>query len=144
MARRGRSPSPAPRRSAAPARTQQYAPAPQHQPTQVAPAAQPQQPGLFAQMAATAGGVAVGSAIGHTVGHAVTGLFSGGSSNNEVQPQQAQPIQAMPMEQSAQQGGACAFEIKQFLHCAQNNDDISLCSGFNEAIRQCKEANRLM
>lgn len=78
---------------------------------------------------------------GHTVGHAVTGMF-GGSSNNEVQPQ-AQPVQAMPMEQSNQQnGGACAFEIKQFLQCAQNNDDISLCSGFNEAIRQCKEANR--
>jgi len=50
-------------RSAAPAKTQQYAPAPQHQPTQVAPVAQQKQPGLFAQMAATAGGVAVGSAI---------------------------------------------------------------------------------
>lgn len=49
-------------RSVAPAKTQQYAPTPQHQPTQVAPV-QPQQPGLFAQMAATAGGVAVGSAI---------------------------------------------------------------------------------
>jgi len=52
-------------RSSVPARTQQRAPAPQAQPTQVAqaPQAQPQQPGLFAQMAATAGGVAVGSAI---------------------------------------------------------------------------------
>lgn len=49
-------------RSSVPARTQQRAPAPQPHPTQVAPA-QPQQPGLFAQMAATAGGVAVGSAI---------------------------------------------------------------------------------
>lgn len=67
-------------------------------------------------------------------------MFSGGS-NNEVVPQ-AQPIQAIPVEQNNQQGGACAFEIKQFLQCAQNNDDISLCSGFNEAIRQCKEANR--
>lgn len=67
-------------------------------------------------------------------------MFSGGGSNNEVQPQ-AQPMQTMPMEQSSQTG-ACAFEIKQFLQCAQNNDDISLCSGFNEAIRQCKEANR--
>lgn len=145
MARRGRSPSPAPRRSAVPARTQQHAPAPQQQPTQVAQA-QPQQPGLFAQMAATAGGVAVGSAIGHTVGHAVTGMFGGGGSRDEVQPQQAQaPAPLMPMEQqSSLQGGACAFEIKQFLQCAQNNDDISLCSGFNEAIRQCKEANRLM
>lgn len=68
-------------------------------------------------------------------------MFGGGGSSNEVQPQ-AQPVQAMPMEQTSQQGGACAFEIKQFLQCAQNNDDISLCSGFNEAIRQCKEANR--
>lgn len=53
-----------------PARTQ---PAPPPAPVQAAPP-QPQQPGLFGQMAATAGGVAVGSAIGHTVGHAVTGL----------------------------------------------------------------------
>lgn len=68
-------------------------------------------------------------------------MFGGSGSSNEVQPQ-AQPIQAMPMEQSSAQTGACAFEIKQFLQCAQNNDDISLCSGFNEAIRQCKEANR--
>jgi hypothetical protein len=143
MARRGRSPSPAPRRSAVPARTQQHAPAAQAQPTQVAQA-QPQQPGLFAQMAATAGGVAVGSAIGHTVGHAVTGMFGGGGSRDEVVQPQVQQAPLMPMEQSSQQGGACAFEIKQFLQCAQNNDDISLCSGFNEAIRQCKEANRLM
>ncbi|XP_015365638.1 PREDICTED: coiled-coil-helix-coiled-coil-helix domain-containing protein 2 [Diuraphis noxia] len=143
MARRGRSPQPASRRSAVPARTQQRAPVAQApQPTQVAQA-QPQQPGLFAQMAATAGGVAVGSAIGHTVGHAVTGMFGGGGSRDEVQPQ-VQQAPLMPMEQSSQQGGACAFEIKQFLQCAQNNDDISLCSGFNEAIRQCKEANRLM
>lgn len=50
-------------RSAVPAKTQQHAPAPvQQQPTQMAQA-QPKQPGLFAQMAATAGGVAVGSAI---------------------------------------------------------------------------------
>lgn len=54
-----------------PARTQ-HAPPPA--PVQ-APPAQPQQPGLFGQMAATAGGVAVGSAIGHTVGHAVTGKY---------------------------------------------------------------------
>jgi len=67
-------------------------------------------------------------------------MFGGGGSSNEVQPQ-AQPVQGMPMEQTNKQGGACAFEIQQFLRCAQNNDDISLCSGFNEAIRQCKEAN---
>ena len=34
----------------------------------------------MAQMAATAGGVAIGSAVGHVVGSALTGAFSGGSS----------------------------------------------------------------
>jgi len=68
-------------------------------------------------------------------------MFGGGGSRDEVQPQ-VQQAPLMPVEQSNQQGGACAFEVKQFLQCAQNNDDISLCSGFNEAIRQCKEANR--
>lgn len=56
--------------STLPARTAPPAP-----PVAAAPAAPApsQGPGLFGQMAATAGGVAVGSAIGHTVGHAVTG-----------------------------------------------------------------------
>lgn len=44
------------------------------------PAPAPSQgPGLFGQMAATAGGVAVGSAIGHTVGHAEKGMISCGA-----------------------------------------------------------------
>ena len=42
----------------------------------------------MAQMAATAGGVAIGSTVGHVVGHALTG----GGSNQ--QPQQAPPAQA--------------------------------------------------
>jgi hypothetical protein len=36
-------------------------------------APQGRQPGLFGQMAATAGGVAIGSAVGHTIGAALTG-----------------------------------------------------------------------
>merc|ERR1719268_492634 len=43
--------------------------------------AQPQQPSLFKQMAATAGGVAVGSAVGHVAGAAITGAMSGGGSS---------------------------------------------------------------
>jgi hypothetical protein len=70
-------------------------------------------------------------------------MFNGSGSNNEEQPQ-AQPVQAIPMEQNNQQGAKCAFEIKQFLQCTQNNDDISLCAGFNEAIRLYKEAYHLM
>jgi hypothetical protein len=96
---------------------------------------------MFQQMAATAGGVAVGSAVGHVVGHAVTGMFSGGSSSEAaaqpVQQQAApqQPYAAGPSEPT----GPCAWEIKQFLQCSQNQSDLSLCEGFNEALRQCRQ-----
>ncbi|RZC37284.1 coiled-coil-helix-coiled-coil-helix domain-containing protein 10, mitochondrial [Asbolus verrucosus] len=88
----------------------------------------PQQPGLFGQMAATAGGVAVGSAVGHAVGHAITGGFSGASDA---------PAQQYPPEPT----GPCAWEIEQFLKCAQTQSDLTLCQGFNEAIQQCKIRN---
>lgn len=160
MSPRSVSPRPAPRQTQpAPVRAQPPAPV----------SAAPQQPSLFGQMAATAGGVAVGSAIvstyflsplflcymsklnhvfylqGHTVGHAVTGMFSGSGSDHEVAAPAAQaaagpaPVGAY---QDQQASGPCAWEVKQFLQCAQQQDDLSLCSGFNEAIRQCKEMNR--
>ncbi|CAH0563728.1 unnamed protein product [Brassicogethes aeneus] len=140
MPRRGRASSPSPSRSSnLPART---APAPAPAPVQAAPAPAPSQgPGLFGQMAATAGGVAVGSAIGHTMGAAVTGMFSGGGSS-EAAPapqQQATAPQAQQYAgQSAEPTGPCAWEIKQFLQCASTQSDLTLCQGFNEAIQQCK------
>lgn len=92
----------------------------------------------MAQMAATAGGVAIGSAVGHTVGHALTGAFSGGSSDSvQQQQQQPQAVQQSPHQQTSADS-PCAWEIKQFLSCAQNQSDLTLCEGFNEAIRQCK------
>lgn len=95
-------------------------------------------------MAATAGGVAIGSAVGHTIGHAMTGMFSGGSSDAPA-AQQAAPVQSapQPIHSNEQQQGACAWEIKQFISCAQNQTDLSLCEGFNEALRQCKQSNHL-
>ena len=30
------------------------------------------------------------------------------------------------------------MEMKQFLECAQGQSDITLCQGFNEALKQCK------
>ena len=42
--------------------------------------AAPAQPSMMAQMAATAGGVAIGSAVGHVAGSAITGMMGGGSS----------------------------------------------------------------
>ncbi|KAJ8965116.1 hypothetical protein NQ314_004341 [Rhamnusium bicolor] len=115
------------------------APAPPAPVPQAAPATS-QGPGLFGQMAATAGGVAVGSAIGNTVGHAMTGLFSGGS-GSEAPAQQAAPAPQQQQAQghgSAEPSGPCAWEIKQFLDCATNQPDLTLCQGFNEAIQQCK------
>ncbi|KAF5296509.1 hypothetical protein FQR65_LT01498 [Abscondita terminalis] len=144
MPRRGRSASPSPRsapapRTTLPARAPPAAAAhpPSHPPAHVAP----QQPSLMGQMAATAGGVAIGSAIGHTVGHAMTGLFSGGGSN-EVAP--AAPAQQAPAyNQQYDETGPCAWEIKQFLNCASNQSDLTLCQGFNEAMQQCKLRNNV-
>nr|CAH7759710.1 unnamed protein product [Callosobruchus chinensis] len=142
MPRRGRSspsPSRAPPRTTLPARA---APPPAPAPVQAAPVAPApsQGPGLFGQMAATAGGVAIGSAVGHTVGHALTGMFSGGGSSEAAAvPQQAQP--AAQQQQHSEENGPCGWEIKQFLQCASQQSDLTLCDGFNEALRQCKIRN---
>ncbi|GBP36964.1 Coiled-coil-helix-coiled-coil-helix domain-containing protein 2 [Eumeta japonica] len=140
MPRRGRSasPPPAPQRRAAPPPSRNVpAAAPAATPAPMQAHAQPQQPSLFGQMAATAGGVAVGSAVGHVAGHALTGMFSGGSSN-EPAPQQQAPETTYNQYQGQQPQGPCAWEIKQFLECAQQQSDLTLCEGFNEALRQCK------
>ncbi|GMS89025.1 hypothetical protein PENTCL1PPCAC_11200, partial [Pristionchus entomophagus] len=90
-------------------------------------------PGLMAQMAATAGGVAIGSAVGHAVG----GMFSGGSSHS----QEAAPAPA-PTQANQQYSTPCEFEWKQFLECSQAQSDVSLCQAFNEAFKQCQNGRR--
>lgn len=150
---RGRSMSPI---RSAPPRTVARAPPPpqrapvpvQQRPAAVAPAgaAQRQGPGLMGQMMATAGGVAIGSAVGHTIGHAMTG-GSGGEQEQQQQPsyqeqpQQMQQYEQQPYgQQQQQQPTVCAFELRQFMDCAQNNSDITFCQDFNEALKQCKQA----
>ncbi|XP_030285459.1 coiled-coil-helix-coiled-coil-helix domain-containing protein 10, mitochondrial isoform X1 [Sparus aurata] len=131
MARGSRS-----RPSAAPSPAPSHAPAPAPPPPAalaMAPA-QSQGPGLMAQMATTAAGVAVGSAVGHVVGSALTGAFSGGSSSSEP----AKPTYQEPPRPAPAQSGPCHFEVKQFLDCATNQNDLSLCEGFSEALKQCK------
>ncbi|XP_067162881.1 coiled-coil-helix-coiled-coil-helix domain-containing protein 10, mitochondrial isoform X2 [Apteryx mantelli] len=116
-------------------------------PTSAAPAAaapaavaQPAQPGLMAQMASTAAGVAVGSAVGHVVGSALTGAFSGGGSAEPARaPSAAQEPRQPVYHQSPY--GPCHYEMKQFLECATNQSDLTLCEGFNEALKQCKYSN---
>lgn len=69
----------------------------------------------------------------------MTGAFSGGSS--EPQQQQQQHDQYSPAPGQTEPTGPCAWEIKQFLQCAQGQSDLTLCEGFNEALRQCKSSN---
>ncbi|XP_076026797.1 coiled-coil-helix-coiled-coil-helix domain-containing protein 10, mitochondrial [Genypterus blacodes] len=140
MARGSRSrapPSPAPAPVAAhppPAAAAALAPAP-------APA-QSQGPGLMAQMATTAAGVAVGSAVGHVLGGALTGAFGGGSSSPEpAKPTYQEAPRPGPAQPGPAQPGPCHFEVKQFLDCATNQNDLSLCEGFNEALKQCKHSH---
>jgi hypothetical protein len=90
-------------------------------------------------MAVTAGGVAVGSAVGSVVGHAVTGMM-GGSSSTSSAPATTTTAAAptTPTSTSTEITGPCAAEIKDFIRCAQNQSDLSLCQGFNEALKECK------
>ena len=72
------------------------------------------------------------------------------SGGGDKAPQEA-PAQAPAAPQQYQQqpyGGyqqqqqqPCAFEMQQFIDCTQGQADITLCSGFNEALRQCKTNN---
>ncbi|XP_010215719.1 PREDICTED: coiled-coil-helix-coiled-coil-helix domain-containing protein 10, mitochondrial, partial [Tinamus guttatus] len=39
--------------------------------------------------------------------------------------------------------GPCHYEMKQFLECATNQSDLTLCEGFNEALKQCKFSHAL-
>ncbi|CAD5121027.1 DgyrCDS9568 [Dimorphilus gyrociliatus] len=136
MPRRSSARGPSRTFSSAPARPTAVAPAPPAAPAPVGVAAQPKQPGLLAQAASTAGGVAVGSVVGHTINRA---MFGGGDGQQTVEA--APPVQQQQQLQA--NNGPCGHELSQFLQCAQNQSDISLCYGFNEALKQCKLNNGL-
>ena len=87
----------------------------------------------------------MGSAVGHVAGHALTGMFSGGSSD---QPAPAAPLPAAaapppPAAPAAEVTGPCAAEIRDFIRCSQTQSDLTLCSGFGEALKECKLKNLL-
>ena len=86
-------------------------------------------------MAVTAGGVAVGSAVGHVAGSAPTGMFGGSSSS----PTAATATAPTTTEIS----GLCAAEIKDFIRCATNQSDLTICQGFNEVLKECKLKNNV-
>ncbi|KAL7677063.1 hypothetical protein ACOME3_003310 [Neoechinorhynchus agilis] len=86
----------------------------------------PQQPGLFGQMASTAAGVALGSSIGHAAGAALVGGSNSYPGGGAVAPS------------TQYQSNPCMQQIQDFLKCVENNNDISLCQGFNDALKECK------
>ena len=68
--------------------------------------------------------------------------MTGGGGGGHVEQAPAQQVAPQqPMDYSQQQPQACGYELRQFLECAQTQSDINLCSGFNEALRQCRVAN---
>ncbi|PPQ96126.1 hypothetical protein CVT26_004761 [Gymnopilus dilepis] len=108
--------------------------APSHAPAppaaaQTASHSQPQQPGMLAQMAATAGSVAVGSTIGHGLSSM---LFGGGSASETPAPAQAAPAQQ-------QQGISCEAQAKDFTKCLEKAD-LPSCTWYLEQLKACQAA----
>ncbi|EDW99171.1 coiled-coil-helix-coiled-coil-helix domain-containing protein 10, mitochondrial [Drosophila yakuba] len=78
---------------------------------------------VFKDAAAHAVGVAAGSAVGHAIGSGITGLFR----RRGQQPHHSDLVEE----------GPCAKEMRQFLKCTEENDDLSVCKEFNDAVRRC-------
>ena len=137
----------APAPTPAPAATAAAAPHPQPQQAPVA-VAQPQQPGLFAQMATTAAGVAVGSAVGHTIGAGISSLFSGSKSDSSAPPaEQQQQAGATPQAQATQMNPemakTCDADARNFTRCLEeNNGNFQICDYYLQQLKACQEAAR--
>lgn len=124
--------------------------APAAAPAAAAPAAaagqaQPRQPGMFAQMATTAAGVAVGSAVGHTIGAGLTGMFSGSGSDNAdvAAPMDQAQMQAQPAQLSQEQAKMCDMDARNFTRCLdENNGNFSACEYYLQQLKACQEAAR--
>ncbi|KAH9941718.1 uncharacterized protein BXZ73DRAFT_74909 [Epithele typhae] len=92
------------------------------------------QPGMLAQMAATAGSVAVGS----TIGHGLSSMLFGGSSHPAPAPvDQAAPVQQQTYQQP--QGMSCEIQAKDFTKCLEAAD-VNACSWYLEQLKACQAA----
>ncbi|WPK23944.1 hypothetical protein PUMCH_001194 [Australozyma saopauloensis] len=125
-------------RSAHTAAAPAAAPPQAHYPPAVSQPQASQGPGLFANMASTAAGVAVGSTIGHTLGAGITGMFSGGSSSAPVEQQQVAQSQ-----QYQQQAKTCDGDARTFTRCLEENGgDMQICGYYLQQLKACQEAAR--
>ncbi|KAI0754331.1 hypothetical protein C8Q80DRAFT_1216420 [Daedaleopsis nitida] len=97
-------------------------------------AAQSREPGMFAQMAATAGSVAVGS----TIGHGLSSMLFGSSQSAPAAPEAPSP----PVQQQSAyqpQGISCEFQAKEFTKCLETAD-VNSCSWYLEQLKACQAA----
>ncbi|KAF9467765.1 hypothetical protein BDZ94DRAFT_1280087 [Collybia nuda] len=92
----------------------------------------PKQPGMMAQMAATAGSVAIGS----TIGHGLSSMLFGGSSST---PAEAQAAPAQQQQQQFQSGASCEVQAKDFTTCLEKAD-LPSCTWYLEQLKACQAA----
>ncbi|KAI0266069.1 hypothetical protein BC834DRAFT_824267 [Gloeopeniophorella convolvens] len=86
---------------------------------------------MLAQMAATAGSVAVGS----TIGHGLSSMLFGGRS--EAAPAEQQ--QAAPAQQTSAFAPNCEVQAKEFTKCL-DKADLPSCSWYLEQLKACQAA----
>ncbi|KAJ7211209.1 hypothetical protein GGX14DRAFT_449471 [Mycena pura] len=84
------------------------------------------QPGMLAQMAATAGSVAIGSTIGHGLSNMI---FGSGGQAAETQAQAAQETSPM----------SCELPAKDFTMCLEKAD-LPSCTYYLEQLKACQAA----
>ncbi|KAG6824611.1 hypothetical protein H0H93_001829, partial [Arthromyces matolae] len=100
-------------------------------------------PGMLAQMAATAGSVAVGS----TIGHGLSSMLFGGSSSSA--PAEAPAAAAPPVNQRSFEAGRCEVQAKammtnssdllDFTTCLEKAD-LPSCQWYLDALKACQAA----
>ncbi|KAK2461238.1 hypothetical protein APHAL10511_006765 [Amanita phalloides] len=116
-----------------------YAPA--HAPAPPAAAAtataQRKEPGMIAQMAATAGSVAIGS----TIGHGLSSMLFGSSHAAPAQEAQSPPVQQQQQQQQHQFQSPinCDVQAKEFTKCLEKAD-LPSCTWYLEQLKACQAA----
>jgi hypothetical protein len=93
-------------------------------------AGQQKQPGLFAQMASTAAGVAVGSTIGHSLGN----LF-GGSSAAAAEGQDSALATSQQNSWNENGAGKCDADARSFTKCMDEHEgNMQICGWYLEQL----------
>lgn len=65
-------------------------------------------------------------------------MMGGGGHSEPAPAPQAEQQYSQPQQNTQYQNTPCQFEMKQFMDCAQNQHDITLCQGFNEVLKDCR------